>query len=319
MNNRYLVTGGAGFIGSHLCRALISRGDKVVILDSLDSGRLSNIEDIFQTGEVEFVQDTILNEERVVSLCKDIDGIFHLAALVSVQRSIDDPRLNHQINVDGVFNILEASRVSNVPKVVLASSAALYGSSAPPHKESFPVDPLSPYAIGKYSSEIYSSVYTQLYGVDTVCLRFFNVYGPNQDPSSPYSGVISKFLDAVVNGEPCTIFGDGEQTRDFVYVLDVVQALICSMDMDVHGVFNVGTGVSSSINTLARDIIEIAGKEVNIVYREAREGEVRHSCADISRARAEIGFHPTYSLQKGLTETYLWWTKDQEKKSADKR
>jgi UDP-glucose 4-epimerase len=305
---KYVVTGGAGFIGSHLCRALINRGDRVVILDSLESGKMSNIEDILLDDKVEFIEGTILNEALVESVCHDIDGIFHLAALVSVQRSIDDPRLNHQINIDGVFNILEAARVGKVPKVVLASSAALYGSSAPPHKESFPVDPLSPYAIGKYSSEIYSSLYTQLYGVDTVCLRFFNVYGPNQDPSSPYSGVISKFLDAVVNGASCIIFGDGEQTRDFVYVKDVVSALLLSMDANVSGVFNVGTGISSSILRVAGEIIQIAGSDVEILHMAAREGEVRHSRADISKARKELGYAPRYSLEEGLQETYLWWT-----------
>lgn len=310
MNKRYLVTGGAGFIGSHLCRALVSRGDACVILDSLDSGSLTNIQDILKENKVEFIQDSIENEARVISLCNGLDGIFHLAALVSVQRSIDDPRLNHRINVDGMFNILEAARIGKVFKVVLASSAALYGNAySPPHKESFPVEPLSPYAVGKYSSEVYSDVYSRLYGVDTVCLRFFNVYGPNQDPSSPYSGVISKFLDAAVHGNRCIIFGDGEQTRDFVYVLDVVQALLLSMDTDVHGVFNIGTGVSSSINQLARLIIGIAGKESDIMYQQAREGEVRHSCADISKAREYIGFDPRYSLEDGLTETYQWWVK----------
>ena len=311
MNKRYLVTGGAGFIGSHLCRALVACGDHCIILDSLDSGNLANIQDIILTGKVEFVQDSIQNDALVLSLCRGVDGIFHLAALVSVQRSIDDPRLNHQINVDGAFNILEAARIGRIPKVVFASSAALYGNSyAPPHKESFPVDPLSPYAIGKYSSEVYSSVYTRLYGVNTVCLRFFNVYGPNQDPSSPYSGVISKFLDSVVHGDPCTIFGDGEQTRDFVYVLDVVQALTLSMDKNVHGVFNVGTGETTSINELAEGIIRISGKAVKIFHREAREGEVRHSCADISKVRTELGFNPEYALADGLRETFRWWKKE---------
>ncbi|PKL60799.1 MAG: GDP-mannose 4,6-dehydratase [Methanomicrobiales archaeon HGW-Methanomicrobiales-4] len=258
MNKRYLITGGAGFIGSHLCRALIARGDRIIILDSLESGHMNNISDLIPDNRVEFIEDTILNESRVLSLCHDVDGIFHLAALVSVQRSIDDPRLNHMVNVDGVFNILDSARRCNVHKIVFASSAALYGNSySPPHKESFPADPLSPYAVGKYSSEVYSSVYARLYGMETVCLRFFNVYGPNQDPSSPYSGVISKFIESLSHETQLTIFGDGEQTRDFVYVLDVVQALLLSMDKKVHGVFNVGTGVSSSINQLAKNIIRI--------------------------------------------------------------
>lgn len=250
-----------------------------------------------KSDSIEFVQDSIENESRIISLYKNIEGIFYLAALVSVQRSIDDPRLNHEINVSGTFNILEAARIIKVPKVVIASSAALYRNSyAPPHKESFPVDPLSPYAVGKYSSEVYSSVYSRLYGVSTVCLRFFNIYGPNQDPSSPYSGVISKFLDAVVYGKSCNIFGDGEQTRDFVFVLDVVHVLLLSMDQDVQGVFNVGTGVSSSINVLVRDIIQIAGKDVEIAYLEARKGEVRHSCADISKIHKKMGYNLYYSL-----------------------
>jgi UDP-glucose 4-epimerase len=310
MNKRYLVTGGAGFIGSHLCRALVSRGDQCIIYDSLDSGKRENINDILQTGRAEFIQDSIENEERIHSLCRGIDGIFHLAALVSVQRSIDDPRLNHRINVSGTFNVLEGARIGDVPRVVIASSAALYGNSyVPPHKETFQAEPLSPYAVGKYSAEVYSSVYTRLYGVTTVCLRFFNVYGPNQDPSSPYSGVISRFLDAVVNGDSCTVFGDGEQTRDFVYVLDVVAALVLSMDTDASGVYNVGTGVSSSVNELVQDIIRISGKKVAVVYNKAREGEVRHSCADISKIRLDMGYHPAYSLMEGLKETYSWWVK----------
>jgi len=308
MNKRYLITGGAGFIGSHLCRALVARGDRVVILDSLDSGKLSNIDDLLCDDRVEFVQDTILNESRVLSLSEGIDGIFHLAALVSVQRSIDDSRLNHQINVDGLFNVLEAARLSGVPKIVLASSAALYGNSyVPPHKEIFPVVPLSPYAVGKCLSEIYSSVYSQLYGIGAVCLRFFNVYGPNQDPSSPYSGVISKFMDAVTHGSDITIFGDGEQTRDFVYVQDVVQALFLSMEKNVSGIFNVGTGVSSSINQLAQSVMQIARKEMDITYLDPREGEVRHSCADITNIREGMGYEPRYSLKDGLEETFHWW------------
>lgn len=310
MGKRYLITGGAGFIGSHLCRVLLERGDSIVILDSLDSGKLSNIEDFLERNNVEFVEDSILNEDRILSLCNKIDGIFHLAALVSVQRSIDDPQLNHQVNIDGFFNVLEAARKQKIAKIVLASSAALYGNNcSPPHNEIFPVDPLSPYAVGKYSSEVYSSVYYHLYGVETVCLRFFNVYGPNQDPSSPYSGVISKFFEAIRRGTSITIFGDGEQTRDFVYVLDVVQALLLSMDSECHGIYNVGTGISSSINQLATRIINITKKEIQIIHQEARPGEVRDSYADISKIRVDIGFNPVYSLDIGLLETYHWWMK----------
>ncbi|NLV26198.1 MAG: NAD-dependent epimerase/dehydratase family protein [Methanomicrobiales archaeon] len=308
MNKRYLITGGAGFIGSHLCRALVAGGNQVVILDSLDSGRLSNIEDLLNDDKVEFIQDTILNESRVFSLCGGVDGIFHLAALVSVQRSIDDPSLNHLVNIDGLFAILEAARTCGVPKIVLASSAALYGNDyLPPHKESLPSVPLSPYAVGKCLSELYAAVYTDLYGVQSVCLRFFNVYGPNQDPSSPYSGVISKFMDAISRDDEFTIFGDGEQTRDFVYVLDVVQALILSMEKSVSGVFNVGTGSSVSINQLARTIMEVSGKNVGIRYLDAREGEVRHSCSDISKICHDMGYMPKYSLREGISETYSWW------------
>lgn len=310
MNKRYLITGGAGFIGSHLCRALLAEGNRIVILDSLESGRFSNIKDILSDDNVDFFHDSILNESKVQSICKEVDGIFHLAALVSVQRSIDDPRLNHQVNIDGLFTILDAARISGVPKIIFASSAANYGNSyETPHKESFPANPLSPYAVGKYLSEVYSTVYHQLYGIQTVCLRFFNVYGPNQDPSSPYSGVISKFLDAVSHDNHMIIFGDGEQTRDFVYVLDVVQALILSMEKEVQGVYNVGTGVSTSINRLAEIILEIAGKKIDIEYCDPREGEVRHSCADIIKISHEAGYEPKYSLKNGLTETYKWYMK----------
>ncbi len=302
------MTGGAGFIGSHLSRALLARGDHVIILDSLDSGNMKNIQDIVQNQNLEFFKDSILNETILKSICSRVDGIFHLAALVSVQRSIDDPRLNHQVNIDGVFTVLEAAREKNVRKIVLASSAALYGNSyLPPHKEEFPIVPLSPYAVGKSLSELYSSVYTSLYGINSICLRFFNVYGPNQDPSSPYSGVISKFLDAVHNNKDIVIFGDGEQTRDFVYVLDVVQALLLSMDTEANGVFNIGTGISSSINQLASNIVALSERDIEIIHHEARDGEVRHSCADISKVQKELGYHPDYLLNQGLQETYHWW------------
>jgi len=306
---KYLVTGGAGFIGSHLSRALLARGDSVIILDSLESGNLENIVDLRANENLEFVEDTILNKTRLLSLSSQVNGIFHLAALVSVQRSIDDPELNHQINVDGMFNVLESARQQGVSKIVLALSAALYGNSySPPHKESYPTVPLSPYAVGKNLLEMYSSVYTNLYGLECVCLRFFNVYGPNQDPSSPYSGVISKFLDAITKNKSIVIFGDGEQTRDFVYVLDVVQALILSMDREIHGVFNVGTGLTTSINQLAKKIVQLEDPHIGeIIYKETREGEVRHSCADISIAREKLGYIPGYTLECGLLETYQWW------------
>lgn len=308
MTNTYLVTGGAGFIGSHLSRALLERGDKVIILDSLESGKISNIADLLDNNNLEFIEDSILQKLRLLSICSGINGIFHLAALVSVQRSIDDPELNHRINVDGFFTVLETARRSRIKKMVLASSAALYGNSyTPPHHESLPAVPLSPYAVGKYTSEVYSSVYSSLYGVNVVCLRFFNVYGPNQDPSSPYSGVISKFLEAVSNNQDITIYGDGEQTRDFVYVLDVVQALILSMDSNVSGVFNVGTGIHTSINQLAQQVITMGGSGVKIIHKEAREGEVRFSYADISKAQDMLGYQPNFSLQKGLMDTYFWW------------
>jgi UDP-glucose 4-epimerase len=310
MAKKYLVTGGAGFIGSHLSRALIERGDKVVILDSLESGKVSNIADLLESENLEFIEDSILHESRLISICSGIDGIFHLAALVSVQRSIDDPELNHRINVDGFFSVLEVARKSRINKMVLASSAALYGNSySPPHYESLQAVPLSPYAVGKYTSEVYSSVYSALYGVNVVCLRFFNVYGPNQDPSSPYSGVISKFMEEVSTGKDIIIFGDGEQTRDFVYVLDVVQALLLSMDSNLFGVFNVGTGIPTTINHLSHQIIKTSGSKVKVIHREQREGEVRYSYADISKARSELGFNPEYTLEKGLLNTYSWWNR----------
>jgi len=179
------------------------------------------------------------------------------------------------------------------------------------HKETFSSVPLSPYAVGKCLTELYAAVYTDLYGVQSVCLRFFNVYGPKQDPSSPYSGVISKFMDVITGNDEFIIFGDGEQTRDFVYVLDVVQALILSMEKSVSGVFNVGTGSSVSINQLAETIMEISGKNVGIRYLDAREGEVRHSCADISKISEELGYKPKYSLKEGISNTYSWLIKKQ--------
>ena len=299
----YLVTGGAGFIGSHIAEELIKRGDEVIVLDNMYSGRAENIA---VNPKAVFVDGSILDTEILDSICTkyNIEGIFHLAAVASVQKSIENPALVHEVNVTGTLNVLEAARKHGVRKVVLSASAAAYGDNPVfPKREDMIPEPLSPYAVSKIASEMYCKIYAELYDIQTVSLRYFNVFGPRQDPNGEYAAVIPKFTEKICAGESPTVFGDGEQTRDFVFVKDVARANILAMDSDVCGLFNIGTGVQTSLNNLAKMIMDAAGISVSMKYEPARDGDVRYSVADISKAQTELGYTPEWDLADGIKET----------------
>ena len=299
----YLVTGGAGFIGSHITEELINRGDEVIVLDNMYSGRPENIT---VNPKAMFVDGSILNTEILDSICNkyNIEGIFHLAAVASVQKSIENPALVHEVNVTGTLNVLEAARKHGVHKVVLSASAAAYGDNPVfPKREDMLPEPLSPYAVSKIASEMYCKTYAELYNIQTISLRYFNVFGPRQDPNGEYAAVIPKFTEKICAGESPTVFGDGKQTRDFVYVKDVARANILAMDSDISGLFNIGTGIQTSLNNLAKMIMDAAEISVDMKYEPTREGDVRHSVADISKAKSELGYKPEWELTYGIKET----------------
>ena len=297
------MTGGAGFIGSHTVDHLLAEGVEVVVLDNLRSGRLENIRQHVNKGNFRFVRGDIRDSHLVRDLVSDVDAIIHLAALVSVPESIKDPALTYAINVNGTLNLLKACVDFGVKRFVYASSCAVYGDAENlPIKEDYPPKPLSPYASSKLTAEDYVQKYNRNFGLETVCLRYFNVYGPRQI-CSDYSGVITRFINRLTNGLPLVIFGDGEQTRDFVYVTDVAEANILALKhaKAVGEIFNIGTGVGTTVNRLASMLLELASKNsLETVHSEPREGDIRHSVADISKAKDKLGFVPKVSLKDGL-------------------
>lgn len=304
---KYIITGGAGFIGSNLARTL-SQDHEVTILDNLSTGRMENIQDLVDGGDVTFVHGDITDTSLLQNLFQDVDGIFHQAALPSVQRSVKNPMATHEANVTGTLNVLLAARDAGVRKVVMASSSSVYGNTPtlPKHEGMVP-HPLSPYAVSKIADEYYASVFSDLFGVQTVCLRYFNVFGPRQDPSSQYAAVIPNFVTRILNDQPPVIYGDGKQTRDFTYIENVVQANIRAMESDAEGVFNIACGERIDLLELAHTIMEIVGKDLTPIHEAPRPGDVRDSLADISRAREAFGYAPEYDLKTGLMETITWF------------
>lgn len=301
---RYLVTGGCGFIGSHLCEALVAQGAEVRILDNLSSGKEDNIAPF--RDRVELVKADVRDSAALDEAMRGVDRVFHEAALVSVFESVEKPLDNHEINITGTLNVLLAAVSAGVRRVVVASSAAVYGNDPDlPKMEDMVPRPESPYALAKIAKEHYMTVFNKLYGIQTVSLRYFNVYGPRQDPGSMYSGVISRFVDAVRAGRNPTIFGDGLQTRDFVFVKDVVQANLEAMHSDGVGcgeVFNIGTGRALSLLELLDGLRNVTGRSFEVEFKPARAGDVRHSVADISRARRALRYEPRYDIRQGLSE-----------------
>jgi UDP-glucose 4-epimerase len=304
-NKRILVTGGAGFIGSNLAKEL-AKENYVVILDDLSTGRMENIKVLIKKENVNFINGSITDVDLLQKSFAQIDYVFHLAAIPSVPRSIKDPRNSNEANITGTLNVLIAARDADVKKVVFASSSSVYGDTPTlPKSENLPLNPLSPYAITKMTGEFYCKIFKDLYGLQTVALRYFNVFGPRQDPNSQYAAVIPKFINAVLNDKAPEIYGDGEQSRDFTFVKHVVSANILACESEMKGLFNMACGRRITLNQLVNLINEILGKSIRPVYGEPRPGDIKHSMADISRAKA-FGFEPKSNFKEELKET-IWW------------
>jgi len=307
---KVIVTGGAGFIGSHLARKLVGEGREVTILDDLSTGKLKNVEGFISEKSVDFVQGSITDLPLLRKLFNGVDSVFHLAAIPSVPRSVSEPFLSHQVNSTGTLNVLLAARDAGIKRVIYASSSSVYGDTPTlPKKEDMIPNPQSPYAVAKLSGEYYCGIFQKLYGLSTICLRGFNIFGPGQDPDSQYAGVFPRFITYCLNGVSPVIFGDGEQTRDFTFVKDVIRAYILAEESQASGIFNISQGNSITINRLTQLIIELTGSNVEPVYREPRPGDVKHSLADITKAKA-FGYEPEYDLKTGLSETIAWFRND---------
>lgn len=301
--SKAVVTGGAGFIGSHIAEELLKRGYRVSIIDNLSTGRLSNIESFSGSRKAEFVKGSIIDLPLLRKLFSGADFVFHQAAIPSVPRSVKNPRASHNVNSTGTLNVLLAARDNGVKKVVYASSSSVYGDTpALPKVEDMAPNPLSPYAISKLTAEYYCRVFQEIYGLKTVSLRYFNVYGPRQDPDSPYAAVIPLFINLALAGKSPVIYGDGEQSRDFTFVKDVAEANILAAEGDATGIFNIGNSQRVTINHLVKMVIKlIENNMIEPVYEDVRAGDILHSLADITRARS-FGFNPKYSLEEGLAE-----------------
>lgn len=301
---RYLVTGGAGFIGSHIAEALLDSGESVRILDNLVTGKEDNLAAL--KGRAEFIQGDLRDFDTVKAATEGVEVVFHQGAMASVPRSILDPITTLEINVNGTQNVLSAARDGGVRRVVYASSSSVYGDTPTlPKREDMPISPMSPYAVQKLSAELLCGVFTRIYGLETVSLRYFNVFGPRQDPASEYAAVIPRFLTALIEKRRPIVFGDGEQTRDFTYIANVVQAnLLAASAPDAVGhAMNIGCGQQISLNTVLRIAGELLGVDVDPEYREPRPGDVRDSLADISLAQQLLGYKPTVSFRDGLAYT----------------
>lgn len=305
---KYLVTGGAGFIGSHIAGELVKRGHSVRIVDNFSTGKKENIAPFL--GKIELIEGDIKDFKVCQQAAKDMDFVLHQAALTSVPRSIEDPLLTNEVNITGALNLLLASRDAGVQRFVLASSAAVYGDNPGlPKKEDMEGLPLSPYAASKRMGELYCQMFNRAFGLSTVSLRYFNIFGPRQDPSSQYASVIPNFIGKMLKEEKPVVFGDGEQSRDFLCVSNVVEAnILASQAGDVSGeVFNIGSGERTSVNSLVVKLNEVLDKEIKPTYEEPRPGDIKHSYADISKARKMLKYEPSVSFSEGLGETVRWY------------
>ncbi|PYT01923.1 MAG: LPS biosynthesis protein WbpP [Acidobacteria bacterium] len=309
MTTRALVTGGAGFIGSNLANELIRQGAKVRIIDNLVTGNRHNLEEI--AGDFDFIEGDLNDDTALKQAISEVELVFHEAALPSVPRSVDNPQETHQACVNGTFNLLVHSKDSRVKRVIYAASSSAYGDQPTlPKVETMSPDPLSPYAAAKLMGEYYCRVFNRVYGLETLSLRYFNVFGPRQDPSSTYSGVISRFIDALMKGTTPVIYGDGEQTRDFTFIANVVDANMkaAQTSFGVGNVMNVANGEKVSLNQLLETLKRITGKsDVAPEYLPARNGDVKHSQADNSRAVEWLGYTKLTDLEEGLKKTIDWW------------
>ena len=310
-----LVTGGAGFIGSHLVEALVSAGCKVAVYDNLSSGNTANLKHL--EGQFSFFQADIRDRPKLEAALEGCEVVFHLAAIVSVPQTVENPIESADVNEMGTLFVLDASRQAEVKRVVFSSSCAVYGDDPRlPKRENMAPKPLSPYAAQKLAAEYYAKVFNDLYGIETAVLRYFNVYGPRQDPSSPYSGVISIFMTKALLNEPAVIYGDGNQSRDFIYVQDVVRAnLLAASAKNVRGqVMNIGSGKSVAINQLWERICALSGQNLKPEYAPKRPGDIIESVAGIQSAGACLGFECEVPFEKGLEETFEWYRNSQKSK-----
>jgi nucleoside-diphosphate-sugar epimerase len=305
---RYLVTGGAGFIGSNTVDELVRRGHKVVVLDDLSTGNAANLANV--KTKIKFMQDSVTNLGVLREVCRGVDCVIHLAAQTSVPRSVQNPIETNSINVDGTLNVLVAARDAKVKRVVFACSCAVYGKTAIlPIRENAALAPISPYGLSKQVGEAYGRVFQELYGIEFVSLRYFNVFGPRQDPGSPYSGVLSVFNAALLGGTQPTVYGDGEQSRDFVYVENVVEAnLLAAEAKGAPGLaFNIGTGNRYTLNQTLGFLEKITGRPARAKYAAPREGDIRDSQADIGLAEKTLGYNPRFGFEEGLKNTWEWF------------
>ena len=314
----WLVTGGAGFIGSHLVEELLRRGEKVRVLDNFSTGKRENIEEIKRAltnqssiiNNLEVIEGDIRSYHTVREAVVDVDYILHQAALPSVPRSIKDPITTNEVNVGGTLNILEAAKSAAVKKVIYASSSSIYGDlpALPKHEDMSP-EPISPYAVSKLAGEKYCRVFYEFYKLETVVLRYFNIFGPRHDPTSQYSAVVPKFISLMRQGKQPMVYGDGEQTRDFTHVSNVVQANLLAIESkNVAGkVFNIACGKGISVNTLVKEINNILNRNISPIYTEPRVGEVKHSEASIVQANKKLGYAPNISFEEGLRKTIEAW------------
>lgn len=303
----YLVTGGAGFIGSHLAEELVRRGERVRVVDSLITGKRQNLAHL---PAVEFIEGDLAEFDVARRAVAGAEYVLHQAAIPSVPRSVQDPITSNRANIDASLNVLVAARDAGVRRVVYAGSSSAYGNTPTlPKLETMPTAPLSPYALQKLVAEQYCQMFTRLYGLETVTIRYFNVFGPRQDPSSPYSGVISLFISALCEGRRPKIYGDGEQTRDFTYVANVVDGVLraCKADDASGEVINVATGGRVSLNQLFRTVRDLVGADLEPVYDGPRAGDVRDSQAEITKARRILGYAPTVLFEEGLRRTVAWY------------
>jgi nucleoside-diphosphate-sugar epimerase len=316
---RYLVTGGAGFIGSNTVDELVRRGHSVVVLDDLSAGKEENLAEV--RNKITFIKGSITDIEMIRKAIFEADFVIHLAARTSVPRSMKDPVETNRINIDGTLNVLVAARDAKVKRVVFAASSSAYGETPTlPKTENMPPMPISPYGVTKYVGELYAQTFGRCFGLENVCLRYFNIFGPRQDPSSPYSGVMAKFCTAFLEETEPVIFGDGSQSRDFTYVDNAVQAnlLACEAPNVSGKVFNVGTGLRISLNDIVESLGKISGKPLAARYDPPRDGDIRDSQADITRAREFLGYEPQVFFDEGLGRTFEWYRSSSQPKAAVK-